>query len=181
MFNLLLRHRTKKFIKENVREKVFLNWNEIKNILVLFDTEDYENVDMFIKYLKEKNNKNVKVLAFKNKNDNRDYTYIPYTIMTGKNVKDWTGNSINSLIEPLLESNFDLVIDLTLKAHPPLEYVLARVNASLKAGYKKTELPLYDLTITQISGLEDPDLEPVKELADQIVHYLSIIESNNRE
>lgn len=179
MLNFLIKYRTKKALKENKPEKVYLNWREIKRILVLFDTVNYEDADAFVEYM-EKQGKEVKVCAFKGKKDTCDYSETNYTMITQNEIKDWTGEAIMEAIAPLVAEKYDLIIDLSLDRLPVLELVSAKATASLKVGYKKTKLPLYDLTISSLPKSEkEENPRPIRELARQIVFYLSQISSSD--
>ena len=193
MLNWWLKYKTKKALKKTVRERFFLNWSEIHTILLLIDARDSDDVELFINYLKDQN-KTVKTLAYKDKKNTQSYSPILYTIISDKEVYDWTGKAIANIIDLLNEEKYDLVIDLTLERYPTMEYILASSEAPLKAGYKKAELqlPLYDLTIASLPEPEESEKSPkaeeseesekperrqVKPLAREIVHYLSTISS----
>jgi hypothetical protein len=176
MFQFLFNYKTKKLLKNTKREKVFLNWNNVHTILLVFDTADYEEVDAFVEFL-EKKGKKVKAYAYRNKSDKYDYSDTPYVVISRKETNDWTGESIKELMEELKETKFDLALDLTLKRNAFLEYLFACANALLKVGYKKSNLPLCDFTITSLPLENEKTTKPVVELARQIVYYLSKIES----
>jgi hypothetical protein len=173
MYQFLLKRKLNKFYKNYTRNKRFLNLSDIHNILVLFDTADYEEADSFVEKL-EKLEKNVTAYAYKDKLDKYDYSETSYHIITAKDANDLFDNKMNDIAEELKEKEFHLVIDLTIKRNISLEYLLAHANALLKAGLKKNNFPQYDLAITNLPETEKESLK-VRELGKQIIYYLHTI------
>jgi len=172
MYKFLLKRKIKKLLKSSEREKAYLNLREIKSILVLFDTENFNDANHFIQLLKNMG-KQIKVIAFKNKNDNNFYTDFPYTIITEKDAKSLNNYSFARIVKSLTEGYFDLVVDLTLKENLPLIYLLVSANSHLKVGFYKNSLSVHDMVISFA-----PDLvQNLKELGEQLIHYLTVISS----
>jgi len=172
MYKFLLRRKIKQILKDSEREKAYHNLKEIKSVLVLFNTENFEDADYFIQQMK-KMRKKVKAFAFKDKKDSNNYSNISYTILTDKDMK---GESLVQSVNSLQDERFDLIVDLTLKENLLLLYVLVSVNAPLKVGFYKHALAVHDMVISFAPGL----LPDVKELGKQLIHYLSIISSGTR-
>jgi predicted MPP superfamily phosphohydrolase len=146
---------------------------DIHSILILFDTANYEEANVFVEKLK-KLKKKVTVYAYKSGKDTQDYSKTPYRIVTSKEVDSLFGNKINEIAGELEEKKFNAVIDLTTQRNLPLEYLLAHAHASIKAGLKKNDFPQYDLAISTLPDIEKDSLK-VRELAKQIVFYLHTI------
>lgn len=172
MYKFLLKRKIKKIITHSEREKAYYNLKEIKSILVLFDTEDFEDASYFIQQLK-KMGKKIKAFAFKNKKDTNNYSNISYSIVTEKDMK---GESLALIVNSLSDEKFDLVVDLTLKENLLLLYILVVANSSLKVGFYKHALSVHDIVISFAPGLE----LTLKELGAQLIHYLTIISSGTR-
>jgi len=170
MYKFLLRKKIKQIIKYSERTKAYLSLKEIKSILVLFDTENFDDANYFINQMKKKGKK-IKALAFKSKHDTNNYSNISYTIVTEKDLK---GDSLNQIVNSLSDEALDLVVDLTLKENLLLLYVLVSVNAPLKVGFYRHTLPVHDMVISFAPGL----VQNVKELGEQLIHYLTIISSD---
>jgi hypothetical protein len=134
---------------------------------------NYEEANIFVEKLK-KLKKNITVYAYKNKKDEQDYSKTLYRIITSKETDNLFNNKMNEIVGELEEKNFDAVIDLTTQRNFPLEYLLARAHASIKAGLKKNDFPQYDLAISALPDIENESLK-VRELAKQIVFYLHTI------
>lgn len=176
MLKFLLKNKTKKLLRNTNRQKRFINWKDIQRILVVFETNDYEDADLFIEYLKGKGKK-VIAFAYRDPKDTYDYSETPYKdyLVSKKEINDWTGESAEEVVRPLRSVEFDLAIDLTFQENAILDYIFASAPAHLKIGYKKTELPLYDISITSLPGNDSEEPHPVKELAKQILYYLNTI------
>ena len=175
MYKFLLRRKIKQIISLSERKKAYLNLKEIKSILVLFDTENFDDANHFIQQMK-KMGKKIKALAFKSKSDNNNYSNISYTIVTEKDMKDLKGDSLTQIVNTLSGEKFNLVVDLTLKENLLLLYILVSVNAPLKVGFYRHAIPVHDMVISFAPGL----VQNVKELGKQLIHYLTIISSGTK-
>lgn len=174
MYKHILKKKINDFYKNNLRKKHFLNLKDVHSILVLFDTIDYEEADNFIEKLKNINKK-VTAYAYKDKKDEFDYSETSYRIITTKEAFDLFDNKMNEIAEEIESITYDAVFDLTINVNIPLEYLLTRSKAYVKAGLKKNDLPHYDLAIIHP---EDPEnIFSVKELGKQIVYYLHTIKT----
>ena len=178
MYNLILKNRIKKLIKKEKREKIFLNLKDIHTILLLFDTENYEEVDVFIEQL-EQMGKAVTTYAYKNKKDEYDYSETPYKIITQKEASDLFDNTLEEVANNLKKDHYDALFDLTIKKNTTLQFLLVNANATLKVGYKKGNLRFYDLTINTLNVSNSQENSKIRELEKQIIHYLTAIQSSN--
>jgi hypothetical protein len=141
-------------------------------VLVLFDTENFDDANHFIQQMK-KMGKKIKAFAFKGKKDTNTYSNISYTIVTEK---DMRSESLTQIINSLSDETFDLVVDFTLKENLLLLYLLVSVNSPLKVGFYKHPLTVHDIVISFVPGL----VQNVKELGKQLIHYLTIISSGTK-
>jgi hypothetical protein len=172
MYKYLLRRKIKHINARSERKKVYHNLKEIRSVLVLFDTEDFDNATYFIQQLK-KMGKKIKAYAFKSKKDTNVYSNISYTIITEKDMK---GELLTQISNSLTDEKFDLIVDLTLKENLLLLFILVSVNAPLKVGFYKHALSVHDIVISFAPGL----VQNIKELGKQLIHYLTIISSGTR-
>jgi len=172
MYKFLLRRKIKQIINCSERNKAYLSLKEIKSVLVLFDTENFDDANYFIQQMK-KMGKKVKAFAFKSKKDTNSYSSISYTIVTEKDMKV---ESLNPIVNSLADEKFDLIVDLTLTENLLLLYVLVSVNAPLKVGFYRHTLSVHDMVISFA-----PDLvQNIKELGKQLIHYLTVISSDTK-
>jgi hypothetical protein len=178
MHNFLIKNKIKKILKKKEdRSKSFLNLKNIRNILVLLDTEDYEEADFFIDYL-ERMGKKVTSYAYKNKNDEYDYLGTPYIIIDHKETSKLFENKLSEIVEEIKSVHYDALFDLTIDSNLTIEFLVANANATFKVGYKKNELRLYDFTISALKVNNDHGNTRAREFGRQILHYLSTIKSN---
>ena len=172
MYKFLLKRKIRKILKSSQREKAYLNLRDIKSILILFDTENFDDANNFIQKM-EKIGKQIKVIACKNKNDNNHYSVFQYTIITEKDAINLKNYSFSRIVESLTEEHFDLIVDLTLKENLSLLYLLVSANSPLKVGFYKNPLPVHDIVISFAPGLA----QNVRELGEHLIHYLTTISS----
>jgi len=172
MCKFLLRRKIKQIVERSDRKKAYYSLREIKSVLVLFDTKDFEDADRFIQQLKRMR-KSTKAFAFKDKKDTNTYSKISYPIVTEKDMKSLSHESLIQMANSLSNESIDLIVDFTLKENLLLLFLLVSVNASLKIGFYRHALPVHDLVI-----LFAPDrVLNVRELGEQVFHYLTVIAS----
>jgi hypothetical protein len=178
MNTLFIERKTKKALKnKNAREKNFITLKKIQTILVLLDTQDYEEADVFIDHL-ERMGKKVTSYAYKNKKDTYDYSETPYIIIEYKDTSNLFNNKLNEIAEEIKQVHYDALFDLTIDRNPVLEFFVASANATLKVGYKKSDdIRLYDFTISALKMNRDNENLRAREFGKQILHYLSTIKS----
>ena len=173
-----LKRKINKILNKSNREKKYLNLKEIKSVLLLFDTKDYSDANLFIKQLK-KMGKKIKICAYKDKKDKNDYSNILYNIVTEKDMNIWNNDSMKGITDSVTSESYDLVINLTLQENLLLQYIIVSVNSSFKVGFTKTNFPIYDMTISFAPEMEYSGIITVKELGRQVIHYLETISSDN--
>jgi len=173
-----LRRRINKILKNSKREKKFLNWKEIKRILLLFDTKDHTDAQLFMKRLKRMSKK-VKVCAYKNKNDKNEYSEILYEVVTEKDFNFWKNDSLKKTVDSLNSESYDLAINLTLQDNLFLQYLLVSVDATFRVGFCKTNLPIYDMVLSFSSEMETNKIITIRDLSKQMIYYLETISSGN--
>ena len=172
MYKFFLRKKIKKILNLSERKKAYLNLKEIKSILVLFDTNNIDDANHFIQQMK-KMNKKIKAVAFKSKMDNNNYSNTSFTFVTEKDMKD---DSLVQIVNSLENEKIDLIVDLTLKENLLLLYILISTDSPLKVGFYKHAMSVHDMVISFAPGL----VQNVKELGNQLIHYLTIISSEEK-
>jgi len=179
MNNFLIERKIKKTLKKKEqREKNFLTLKKMHTILVLLDTEDYEEADVFIDYL-ERIGKKVTSYAYKRKNDAYDYSETPYIIIDYKDTANWFDNKLDKIAEEIKKVHYDALFDLTLDRNLALEFLVASANAAFKVGYKKSDnIRLYDFSISALKINKDNENLRAREFGKQILHYLTTIKSD---
>lgn len=156
-----------KIWRNKIRSKKFINWNDVKSVTIVYDsaslkkeTKDYINAKL--------NGRqcffwtSVESVELKKETVN--------TFMVSPKDTNLLNKPKEEVIKKFLSQNTDILIDLTLSENLPLKYLTAVSNSKCKCGLDKTEDDLLDFKIKLNKG-------NVKDLFDQIIHYLEIIKS----
>jgi hypothetical protein len=174
MFDFFKKRKLKSLLRKNNRQHVFLNMETIQSVLVLFETSDYEAVDLFVEKLLKKK-KSVDGYAFRVKNDAFDYSETNYKIIGSKENSEKSGSPCSELLKQLKIKHYDVVIDLTIKENFSLQYILAVANTTMTVGLKKNKLPFYDFSISKLPKTKGSESSQVSELIKSINFYLKTI------
>ena len=174
MFGFFKKKKLKSLLRQNERKHAFLSMDAIHSVLVLFETNNYESVDLFVEKLLEMG-KSVDGYAFRVKDDVFDYSETNYTIVSHKENSDKLGNPDKELLKQLQFRHYDVVIDLTVKENFSLQCILATVNATMTVGLKKNKLPFYDFSISKLPKPKGHESSLVRELIKSITFYLQTI------
>ena len=177
MFDFFKKRKLKSLLRKNNRHHAFLNMEAIHSVLVLFETSDYDAVDLFVEELLEMG-KSVDGYAFRVKDDVFDYSETNYKIIGPKENGKKSGTPNEELLKQLESRRYDVVIDLTVRENFSLQYILAVVNATMTVGLKKnkrSKLPFYDFSISKLPQTKGSKNPQVSELIKSINFYLKTI------
>ena len=166
-----------KVLREQERNTFFPDINEVKSILILFESEENEknkSIREIISKLREQGKK-VSVWGYVNKKDSETAVLRDFRLFANKEI-----NFINlpkiALREEFLLSNYELVIDLTIKPCTPIDYLLASSLASFKVSRYK---PYKGIADFMIELKEEENDEDEAFLFKQILFYLNNIQAKN--
>jgi len=174
MFEFIIKNKIKKFAKKK-REPVYKGLEDLKSILVLFETSDYEYADYFIDRLL-KQNKSVRGCGYRLKDTGFVYSKTSSYIIVPNLDTNKSGVPSSKLLDSLKGAPYDIIIDLTVNENDTLQYILGYIDAPLKIGLRKNELPFYDVIITTIpDNKEGSNASPESRLGEQIYFYLNAI------
>lgn len=156
------------------RNREIKNINKCNSVLVIASQKEDlrgEELMRFISYLK-RNNSEIFALLYDNSKELVNIQSTDIKVVGLSHLNQIFIPKESYLIE-LLEREFDILIDLTIKEDFPLKYIHAMSKAKFKVGaslnYKKQ---FGDLTIDVVKN------ESIPYLITQLKHYLSLI---NRE
>lgn len=192
MDNPFIKQKIHRLYKKDKRERVFRNLDDVRTVLIFFDTIDFDIVAAFIKQLIIEG-KSPEAYAYKEKKDSNDYLKTAYTIITEKDVSNWFDNKLKDTVSKLVNNQYDVLFDLTINRNYIMEYLVLVANADLKIGNNKGAPSPYDMAI----NLPEPEPTPeekengdpmriwelkkettqTSELIEHIVHYLRMIKS----
>lgn len=175
MHNLILKYKLQRHYKTHARKAQFLNLQDIRTALVLFDTAHQAEAARCIDRLKSLG-KTVAACAWQAKQDVQDYAQTGWNIVAEKSIRPFS-HPVYALAKTLKTTSFDALINLDVRQNCALAYLAALASASIKTGWKQSPLPHYDLAIVDLPAFDTEALQ-VEELARQILHYLDCIQSS---
>ncbi len=169
--NLLLRKKLKSFH----REKKYFSWEDFKSIGILCRIEsegDYQSIKNIVS-LFQKSGKEVQVVG-----------YVPGKIIPDYLISSGLGyffnmNDLNAFLIPksdfvrgFMDSNPDLLLDLSFSSSFVIKYILALSHAKMKIGNPdESKKAFYDL----ILSVEDE--QDKVHFVEQMKYYLNVIKS----
>ncbi len=178
----IFNRRAKSFLQNYPREKRFVNYENAKTILLLFESDYSEKNPRIRRIIKTLTNDGKKVMAwgFVDKKEITTAILPDFRILHHKDA-DFFAKPLATYMHELEDMQFDLLIDLTMNEVIPLQYISLYSNVFCKTGIKKSELKMYDF-IVDISGVNDNDAENPIELDavyiyEQIIFYLKKIQT----
>lgn len=178
----IFNRRAKSLLQNYPREKRFVNYNNAKTILLLFESDYNEKNPRIRRIIKSLVNDGKKVMAwgYVEKKEIKTAILPDFRILHQKDA-DFFGKPLTAFMNELEQMHFDLLLDLTMNEIIPLQYISLFSNVYCKAGNKQNELKMYDFVI-DISAVNDNDAENLIELDaayiyDQIIFYLKKIQT----
>lgn len=178
--------RVKKMQQAEGREKRFMSYDDIRTVLILFESEFTEKNEIIRKLVKKLSvdGKKVSTCGFIKKKQTKS------AILPDSRILDLSHTSFlekpqDAIVSDLLNQEYDMVMDLTLDDLIPLMYVLINAKSPFKVGRKRDELNLLDfaLDLKKIKEQEHSEEISIKidedYLFHQIIFYLKNIKSNN--
>jgi len=188
MFEKLIRYffnkRVKKHLAEDTRERRFVNYNNARSIILLFESDYTEKNHEIRKIIQsiQADGKRVMAWGFINKKETTTAILPDFRVLHHKNA-DFLGKPLQSFLQELENQDFDLLLDLTVNEHIPLSYVGLYAKAACKAGVRKNEHNIYDFMIELIpqTPTEDKELEEYNAtyVYNQIIFYLKSIQTRD--
>lgn len=183
----LFNQRAQKYLSVTPRERRFVNYDKAKNILLLFESdyaEKNQHIHRVIKQMRQ-DGKKVSAWGFIDKKHVETAIFPDFRILHHKQT-DIFHKPLESFINELQNSQFDLLIDLTVNPVVPLQYLALYAICSFKTGIRKSKLPIYDFVLdlenvaTKSESSEEME-NAVDEtyLYNQIIFYLKRIQTTD--
>jgi hypothetical protein len=168
--------------KKIARVSHYHSWDDIRTILVLFESDLQEkNAEMraFVKALQTEGKK-VVACCYVDKKKAETATLDHWVVLDRSQV-NWLKRTKEEFIQPL-KTQFDVVMDMTETNCLPLKYVLLQSKSDFRCGKSSSDNSLYDFVIEMPShpidaktGMPRMDYNFVGKLGEQIVRYLKMI------
>jgi len=182
--NFLFKKRAQNYLNTTEREHRFVSYDKAKTVLILFESDYNEknpNIRKIIQSLQQ-DGKKVSAWGFIDKKEVTSAILPDFRILHHQQT-DFFHKPDPAFFRELENLQFDLLIDLSLQLHYPLEYIALYANAYCKTGLRKTELPIYDfmLDMESIKSTMDEEENPIDEiyLYNQIIFYLKSIQTTD--
>lgn len=188
--NYLFNQRARKYLSVTPRDHRFVSYYKAKTILLLFESDYSEknhNVHRIISQM-QLDGKKVSAWGFIDKKEIVTAIYPDFRILHHKQT-DFFHKPLESYINELQYSEFDLLIDLSVKSVIPLEYLALYAISAFKTGIRKTDIPLYDFVMDMENVSNDTDTTEPTELSEspvdetylynQIIFYLKSIQTTD--
>jgi len=183
----LFTKRARNYMALTPREHHFVNYKKAKTILLLFESDYSEknpNIHKIINQM-QLDGKKVSAWGFIDKKEIATAMYPDFRILHHKQT-DFFHKPLESYINELQYSEYDLLINLTVKPIIPLEYLAMYANAAFKTGMKKSDLPIYDFVLdmehmpveTEPTELSESTVDETY-LYNQIIFYLKSIQTTD--
>lgn len=176
--------RANHLIKSVPRNRMFVNYASAKNILLLFES-NYSEKNPGTKRIIEQmtaDGKKVTALGYVEKKQVSSPVYPEFRIMHPGDL-DLFHKPKDSVIQHILEQEFDLLIDITNRKWLALAYVVLYAQAKCKAGMKKDSIDLYDFAVDIEGYLTENEMQAedltFAFLYDQIIFYLKSIQTTD--
>lgn len=163
----------KRALKELKRTKKTFGYNQANTFGIMYDASTEENYRQIASLVKELQNdkKKVKTLGFFNMKDLPEYCFpqLSFEFCNAGNFA-WNQKPKDKAVLDFIDSQYDVIIDLTPSDFFHIKYLMAISDASFKVGrFHEKYVDLYDLMI-QID-----DSTSQEETIKQTIFYLKMI------
>lgn len=151
------------------RNPIFPSYNDIQNVLVLYESDYLERNDLVKQLLTDlqRDGKTVSAWGFLRKKDIQSLI-LPVGRILGTRDFDILGRPKTAVRDDLARENFDLMIDLTQNDILEMRYIALYAQANFKAGRLQSNKALDFMIDMPIEETPEP-------LFRQILHYLKTI------
>lgn len=173
-----------KHIKNEERDKQFVNYDKAKTVLLLFEsdlTEQNTETKKIIHQLTA-DGKEVVAWGFVDKKEIVTPVLPYYRVLHPKNFK-FSEKPFKNIWTELMNQEFDLLIDITSKNILSIEYLVLYARAKCKVGMQKGDINPYDFSINLQHFLQERELTvddlEYTFLYDQIIFYLKSIQTKD--
>lgn len=177
-FDFFLNKEIKKVLAKQQRQKHFLNLDGMRNVLILFNIEDWDDISIVISDLKNLD-KNVQAWTIQPKLSKQEHAKAnsgrfprEVRVIDTNTEVSWKKTLEDSVISEFERADYDTLIDLTSEDNPYLLYLLAKNTSSFCLGIKESDYKMYDFVI-----LKDEE-QSIFETYRQIKFYLGKIREN---
>lgn len=152
-FDLFLKKELKKVLNDRIETKNFKNFDSIDTVLLLFNKEDWDEIDKIISILK-KEKKNVIAWTVRPKmsteefeeRKSRSYPSNVHFINLNTDLT-WKKTLKEEALDKFAGMEYDACFDLTTYSDPYLLYLLAKSESQFTVGTRESEYKLYNFIL----------------------------------
>lgn len=160
-------------LKKQVRHRQICNLDLAKTTGIIFNATNqasYDSAMRFANFLIKSKEIDVTAIGFVSNKDMLAFfsNKKGFNFFSRKDL-NWYGRPKDHIIDEFVEKPFDILIDLSLDEHYPVQYIVALSQAKLKVGRFIEDNTFYDI---MIDTAKDNTLE---NLVNQVELYLSIL------
>lgn len=155
------------------RELKQVNLENARTIALLYylpDEETYKRAELLVSQLSDMGLK-TRVVCYTDMKLIPHY-FIPKISQDVITIKDvnWRFHPVKPFVKEFIQTEFDILINLSLDEYLPLEYCAALSMAALRVGrFREDQHHIYDLLIHSV-----PD-DTIDSFAEQVIYYLKMI------
>ncbi len=150
MLDYFLRRSIKSELKKNNRKHTFLNFEGMRNILILFDIQNWEMISPIIADLK-KHGKNVILWTVQGKQPQNEAqrSAFPSDIRVVDLHKDlnWIRLIRSAILAEFDNLEYDTLLDLSVEPNNYTKSLLVRNKSNFCLGFKEQDEKIYDFVI----------------------------------
>lgn len=146
MLDYFLQQKISTGLKKYRKEHCFLNYNDIKNVLILFDIEDWYEILPIIEKLKKDGKK---VIAWTIRPTQSQVFRFPHYVRVIEPNKDinWLKLLKPEVLEDFKRLNYETIMDLSSGENDYILWLLTQNKSQFAIGLVKNEYKLYDFTL----------------------------------
>lgn len=165
MIDLFLNHKSKRFLRSFQRKKQWMNYGDMKRMVLFYDAIDYEKILRLAETLEQEGKKIEAWTYAANGLACNDYP-ANFFVITDKDL-DFFYLPKTYIVRHLLGYPADLLLDLSTKPNALLRYSALLSPAKGKAGFRTEDVDKYDFI------LDNPNpLVSVEEKIESLFFYL---------
>lgn len=174
MFDYFLQRSIKSGFKKYNREHTFLNYKDVKAVLIFFDMEEWDEVKPIVEELRA-DGKRVAAWTIKTEVPQKiSFPYYVRVVDTSVEI-NWMRLLKPETMDELARVEYDTLIDLSASDNEYLLYLLSRNKSKFCIGLMERQYKAYDFIIFREKDGEALDLY---ELFQQLKNYLKQIQES---
>lgn len=148
MLNFIRKKKIDSAREKSKRERVLLNYDSIKEVLLIFNLVNWTEVQKVAEALRN-DGKTVTLWSARPKDKTQIQTANGVRVIDSSKEATWTQPLAKTVIDEFEKLNYDTLIDLTIESENVLEYLLAINTGKFCIGLRKNDSKekVYDFTL----------------------------------